>query len=188
MAVRVRAGQWWALSALLAAGALAGALLPSSALDWQPTLAYGEPWRAWSAAFVHWSARHLVANLAALLLVGALGAAAGCQGRAVLAWALAWPIGHALLLIQPRLLHYGGLSGVLHAGVAVAAWQLVAGARGVRRAIGIAVLGGLALKLLLEAPWAGPVRTVVGWDIPIAPLAHATGALAGLCCAVALRR
>jgi rhomboid family GlyGly-CTERM serine protease len=188
VAVRLRARQWWALSALLGAGALAGALLPSHVLDWQPALAQAQPWRAWSAAFVHWSVRHLAANMAALLLVGALGAAAGCPGRATLAWALAWPIGHALLLVQPRLLHYGGLSGVLHAGVAVAAWQLVAAARGARRAIGIAVLAGLAVKLLLEAPWAGPVRTMAGWDIPIAPLAHATGALAGLCCAIALRR
>ena len=128
MAVRLRAGRWWALSALLAAGALVGALQPSHALDWQPALAYAQPWRAWSAAFVHWSARHLSANLGALLLVGALGAAAGCQGRATLAWALAWPTGHALLLLQPRLLHYGGLSGVLHAGVAVAAGGERAGA------------------------------------------------------------
>ena len=153
-------------------------------LDWQPALALRQPWRVITAAWVHLSGQHLVGNLVGAVLVAAYGQAAGCGRRAALAWALAWPLSHAALLLQPALLHYGGLSGLMHAGVAVASWQLLRGDRGQRRAVGAAVLAMLALKLLLEAPWqGGPLRHEPGWDIAIAPLAHTTGALAGLLCA-----
>jgi hypothetical protein len=91
------------------------------------------------------------------------------------------------LLLQPALRHYGGLSGVLHAGVAVVAVSLLGQPNRARRAIGGTVLLGLALKVIFEAPWAGAVRQVPGWDIGIAPLAHATGAAAGVLCALLAR-
>jgi hypothetical protein len=71
----------------------------------------------------------------------------------------------------------------MHAGVAVACWQLLRAERGRRQAVGAALLAGMVVKLLLEAPWQAPLRQIPGWDIPIAPLAHSTGALAGLLCA-----
>jgi rhomboid family GlyGly-CTERM serine protease len=165
--------------------------LPRESLDWQPTLAFEQPWRAWSAAFAHWSGAHLAANLAGCVVVALFGVAADVPLPAAAAWLMAWPLGHALLALQPALTHYGGLSGVLHAGVAVAALHLVWHTRGRPRAIGAAVALGLLLKLLLEAPWGTPSRVWPGWDIPVAPLAHATGAAAGLVCAVlafAMRR
>lgn len=184
----MRSHPWWWLCGLLAAGALLGWCLPSARLDWQPALAGSQPWRWWTAAFVHWSALHLCANLLGVVLVAALGSAAGCHGRATLAWLLAWPMTQLGLLLQPALRHYGGLSGVLHAGVAVAAIVLLRQRAGPRRWIGIALLIGLLAKVLLETPWLGPMRHVAGWDIPIAPLAHASGALAGLLCAWMLAR
>ena len=193
-------GPWWALALLALVGSLvvwgidrAGQLagpgrpgMPTLAvwLDWQPTLALQQPWRWITAAWVHLSSQHLLGNLVGALLVAAYGSSAGCGRRAALAWALAWPLTHAALLLQPTLQHYGGLSGLMHAGVAVASWQLLRGERGQRRAVGAAVLAMMALKLLLEAPWqGGPLRHDSGWDIAIAPLAHSTGALAGLLCA-----
>ena len=187
---RLRLARAWLLLAGLAAlGALAlrattgpaGAAL-AQALDWQPTRLATEPWRAVTAAWVHLSPLHLGANLLGTALVAALGVVAGCGRRAALAWALAWPLTQLGLLAQPQLLHYGGLSGVLHAAVVVAALQLVLCDIGPRRAIGAALLVGVAAKLLLEAPWAGPLRQVAGWDIAIAPLAHASGACAGALC------
>ena len=175
---------WPALALLLAAGALAMGGAASADWDWQPSLVLTQPWRAWTAAAVHFSAMHLGADLAGCAAVGAFGVAAGCGWRATLAWFIAWPLTQAALMIEPALAHYGGLSGVLHAGVAVAACQVLAGSR--RRWIGSAVLAGLALKLLLEQPWREPLRQWPGWDIAIAPLAHATGALAGLVCAALL--
>jgi hypothetical protein len=78
---------WCALAVALALGALVGfALVPAQAIDWQPALAAREPWRAWSAAFVHYSALHLLDNLAGIALVGALGAFARVPWPSAAAW------------------------------------------------------------------------------------------------------
>lgn len=132
---------------------------------------------------MHLTPWHLAANLAGCVVVAAFGLSARVPPRTSIAWLAAWPLTHAALLLQPRLIHYGGLSGVLHAGVAIAAWHLLRHERGRRRAVGAAVLAGLACKLLLERPWSAPTQTVPGWDFAVAPLAHATGAVAGLLCA-----
>lgn len=170
---------WPALAAFAAAGSVVAWFLPAAALDWQPALALVEPWRWITGAFVHWSPLHLGANLAGTAVVAAFGHVAALPPRAALAWALAWPATQGALLAQPALVHYGGLSGVLHAGVAVAAVHLLA-RTGRARWIGGAVLAGLALKIALERPWAGPLLHPAGWDIAVAPLAHAAGAVAGV--------
>lgn len=176
---------WLALSAVLAGGALAVAALPlawAEALDWQPARTALQPWRAFTAAFVHLSPLHLAANLGAAALVAAWGWVAAAPRGVAVAWALSWPLGHALLVLQPALQRYAGLSGVLHGGVAAVALWLVLAAEGRRRAIGAVVLAGLGVKLLLERPWGPALQTAPGWDIAVAPLAHATGAAAGLVC------
>jgi rhomboid family GlyGly-CTERM serine protease len=155
----------------------------SDSLDWQPSLSGSQPWRAWSAGLVHFSGLHLAANLAGCVLVAALGLAARVPTRCVVAWAIAWPALHLGLWVQPALTHYGGLSGVLHAGVAVVAMHLLWRASRSQRRIGALVLAGLAIKLLSEAPWAGAVSHPAGWDVAVAPGAHVSGVLAGLVCA-----
>ncbi len=178
---------WVGLSAVLGGASLLAWWLPAPLLDWQPALATTEPWRAFTAAFVHWSALHLAANLTGVVVVAALGVAARLPTRAAAAWWCAWPLTQAGLAVKPALLHYGGLSGVLHAGVAVAAALLLVRDSGRRRILGGAVMTGLVVKVLLERPWGPPLRTGGGWDIATAPLAHATGLAAGLLCvAVAL--
>lgn len=182
-----------ACGTLAAAVAVVG-VLPASTrlgLDWQPSLAWSEPWRWWTAAFVHYGIGHLAANLAGCAVLAAFGAAARLERRWVLAWAMAWPLGHLLLLNVPALAHYGGLSGLLHAGVAVAAVALLTGppSRGhddsdaaVRRhrRVGAAVAAGLLVKLLLEQA-AGPSATAwPGIGVPVATAAHWSGALSGV--------
>ena len=174
---------WAGLSVVLALGALALWSVPRESLDWQPALAWSQPWRLWTAAFVHLSPRHLQANLLGCAVVAAFGVVARLPGQATWAWLAAWPLTHAALVLQPMLLHYAGLSGLLHAGVAIAALQLAGRAHFRGRLIGWAVLAGLAAKLALERAWVGPTQAVAGWDIPIAPMAHLTGAAAGLLCA-----
>lgn len=173
---------WLALAALLAAGSVPAWWIPAAAIDWQPGLAGDQPWRAWTAAWVHWSALHLIANLAAVAVLAWFGAVARLPWPAALAWALAWPSTQWALLTVPELAHYGGLSGVLHAGVAIGALWLVASGVGRQRAIGTAVGLGLAAKVLLEQPWGPALRSGGGWDIATAPAAHAAGAVAGLAC------
>ena len=170
---------------LLTAGAMAALVLPGAWLDWQPGLAT-QVWRWWSAAWVHWSAQHLWANLAGVLMLGALGWAARLPARAALAWLLAWPLTHLALLSRPELLHFGGLSGVLHAGVAVAALTLLFRSDRENRAWGLFIGLGLSLKLLLEQPLGPVLRQSPGWDIALVPLVHASGAVAGALCALLL--
>ena len=195
-AERLRHSAAWLLLCTVAAGGALGAAaldafvgagpVVAKALRWQPELASAEPWRVVSAAWVHLSRQHLIANLGGSLLVAALGVVAGCGRRATLAWALAWPLTHLGLLLQPTLTAYGGLSGVMHAGVAVACVHVIRAERGQRRWTGAVLLAGLLAKLWLEAAWTGPLRQVAGWDIAIAPAAHASGVVAGLLCAWAI--
>lgn len=177
---------WWGLCVLLAAGALLAGAVPSARLDWQPSLAASEPWRAWSAAWVHWSPLHLAANLAGCAVLGALGLSARLGPSWALAWFAAWPLTQWGLLLLPTsagpLLHFGGLSGVLHAGVAVTVLALLQ-RPGRDRRIGLAIAAGLIAKLWLEQAWTGPaMRDVPGWDIAVVPFSHFSGAVAGGVC------
>ena len=167
-------------------------------LDWQPALWPAQPWRAWSAGLVHWSATHLGLNLLACAALIAWGHAAALGRRQTLAWLLAWPLTHVLLVASPGLAHYGGLSGMLHAGVAIGAWALLRQGQGPCRWVGAVVLAGLVLKLVLElppwTPWAGLVpglpvdaQPLVGAPgFRVASAAHWSGAISGLVCAVLL--
>jgi rhomboid family GlyGly-CTERM serine protease len=176
---------WAALAAVLGLAAAAAFAVPNlaailDAIDWQPALAWREPWRAWTAPLLHFSGLHLAANLAGTALVGALGLVGRVPQRTALAWFVAWPLTQFGLLVRPDLVHYGGLSGVLHAGVAAAALYLIVATHGPRRFIGAALLAALSIKVLGEAPWGEALRRPAGWDIAVAPLAHASGLVAGL--------
>ena len=173
------------------AGAVLSWALPAALLDWQPELALAEVWRAWTAVFVHWSEWHLATNLMAATVVGAYGWQAGVPRAQAWAWCAAWPLTQLGLLIQPDLAHYGGLSGVLHAGVAIVCLWLMLRARAGRRVVGALVALGLIIKIASESPWGPALQHSDEFDIAVAPLAHATGALAGLLCgalALALTR
>lgn len=174
----------WAWPAALAGAALGAVVLfaaPSEALDWQPMLALAQPWRAVTAAWVHWSARHLAMNLAGCALIAWLGWRAALGARAAGAWLLAWPLTQLGLLAQPALRHYGGLSGVLHAAAAIVACRLLARPREPRdRWIGALLGGGLLVKIASEAPWGEATRAIEGWDFALAPAAHASGVAAGV--------
>ena len=177
--VAARSWAWSALALVLFLGAMLAWPADPVSIDWQPALVSREPWRALSAAFVHYSSLHLAANLAGALLVGALGHAAGVPLRSTGAWLAAWPLTQWGLLLQPALLHYGGLSGVLHAGVAVVCVHLLAAGSRAQRRIAAVLFAGLVVKLLSEAPWQGALHHPTGWDIAVAPFAHVSGVVMG---------
>lgn len=176
---RIGRRAWLGVALALATVAVLGHGLPAEAIDWQPGRALAQPWRLVTPVGVHYGASHLAANLAGLALTGVLGVVARPPLGAAIAWLLAWPATQGLLSIEPGLLHYGGLSGVLHAGVAVIATLLVVTGTRAQRVVGAALALGLVAKLGIEAPWGAPLRRIDGWAFPVAPLAHATGAFAG---------
>jgi rhomboid family GlyGly-CTERM serine protease len=179
--------------AALAAWAAHPTVAVAPAWQWQRALYGAEPWRLISAAFVHYSPVHLLANAAGCAALALWAWAAQAPPRAAAAWLLAWPLTHLLLLLHPGIGFYGGLSGVLHAGVAVVCvFALAASVRRqqgqTRRSpaqerqtlIAAVVLAGLLLKVLLELPWGPAVRPLPGWGIDVVPFAHSAGVLAGL--------
>ena len=174
---------WATLACLLGGCALAGWGLARELLDWQPTLASTQPWRAFSAVAVHYSRAHLLANLGALVLLAALGLAARVSWPGVWAWLAAWPQTQIGLSLRPDLAHYGGLSGVLHAGAAVLAIDLLIKGSRTQRGLGALMLAGIGLKVLSETPWGPALRSAPHWGISVAPFSHASGLLAGLLCA-----
>jgi hypothetical protein len=117
-------------------------------------------------------------NLMGAVLVALLGVAARVPPRFALAWAAAWPLTHLSLLVDPRLLAYGGLSGVLHAGVAIAALSLLL--QPAVRGLGGMLLIGLLLKVGLEAPWRAALVESATLGVAVAPLVHTTGVVWGL--------
>ena len=176
---------WVGVAAMFAACALAGWPVPRELIDWQPSLALAQPWRAFTAVGVHYSSAHLIGNLAGIALAGVYGIAAMVPARLAWAWFAAWPLTHLGLLARPDLLHYGGLSGVVHAGVAaIVVWVLATGRTRAQRWVGGLVAIGFVAKLLSESPWGTTLRHPAGWDIAVAPLVHTTGALAGVLCAL----
>jgi rhomboid family GlyGly-CTERM serine protease len=148
-------------------------------IDWQPDRAWPEAWRWWSAALVHFTPLHLGANLLATALVAAYGWAARVPAAVALAWIASWPLTHVALWAKPELLHYGGLSGVLHGGVAAATVWLVQCGQGAQRTVGWMMLIGQSVKLLLEQPWGAALHAPSELDVAVAPLAHASGSIAG---------
>lgn len=172
------ARHWLRLCAALAALSLLAGALPAAWLDWQPGLVATQPWRVVTAAFVHWTPLHLAANLAGCAVLGLLGWRARFGLRETAASLLALPLTQLALLLRPALLHYGGLSGVLHSLAAVAALSLMR-RPGRDRWVGAGIGLGLAAKIALEAPLGPVLQATAGFDFPVAPFAHLSGALAG---------
>ena len=172
---------WLALSAVLLAGAVVVSLADPLRWDWQGAAVATQPWRAWTGALVHWSRLHLAMNLAGLAALAVLAWRAEVEPGDALAWAVAWPLTQCGLWLQPALTHYGGLSGVLHAGVAIVAWRLWRTPGRPRRIGALLAVAGV-LKLISERPWAEATQAVDGWDFALAPGAHLSGAVAGLLC------
>jgi rhomboid family GlyGly-CTERM serine protease len=177
----LRLNSWALLAALFALGAACAWFVPPTRLDWQGVVS----WRAFSAAFVHWTPLHLGANLLGCVALAWLGIEARLPTRSTIAWLIAWPLTQLGLLLRPELTSFGGLSGVLHAGVAIAAIELMFRQKR-ERLIGAAIMAGLCFKIASENPLGPALQQVSGWDMPVVPLAHLSGAIAGALTALAI--
>ncbi len=171
---------------LLACLALLGALACGGE-SWSEALRYergaiarGEWWRLLSGHWVHLGPRHLLPDVAGLVLLWALYA----RELPPRAWLLVTvcatsAIDAGLWWAEPGVQWYLGISGLLH-GV-WAAGAAVLAARGQRA--GWIMLGILALKLALEQR-SGASLVVAGF--PVVTVAHLYGAAGGLVAVAAL--
>ncbi len=182
----------WCIPLAIAALALALGFGGEAARVWgryeREALELGELWRLATAHLVHLGWGHLVMNVTALLLLGALFdellEPLEWLGAAVVSAAA---IDAGLYLLEHDVGWYVGLSGVLHGLLAFGALRLLPKRRAFA-AVLLAVLGG---KLVLEQtvgvlPWSS-----LGTGGPVIVAAHLYGAAGGVLAvgaAVLLRR
>lgn len=149
-------------------------------LAWQAALWPQQPWTLWSAALVHLSGAHLLANLVALVVLAVLGACLHAGRAATLAVLLAWPLGTLALVWWPQITEYSGMSGLLNAMAAVL-WAHTA-LRGESKPVSFVIFAALALKLASEHAWSQPIAFDPNWGFNVVYAAHLAGAAAGAIC------
>jgi rhomboid family GlyGly-CTERM serine protease len=168
----------WA-TALVVALALLAWCIPGSA----DVLAYdraailrGEIWRLWSGHLVHFSASHLGWDLLAVALAGAWIERAGFRGGCWL-WVIAPPLVSLLLLLgEPTLARYGGLSAMATACVVFACLGELRRAEA-NRAIWWIILALVALKIGWEFFTGETIfARFDNSTVRAIPLSHAAGA------------
>ena len=178
---RGRAIRAWLLPVVLAGIAAGIALLGDSGREWlsynRQAIGSGEIWRLVTGHFAHLSVSHFALNVAGLMLVwylvsGYLGMA---QWLVVIAAVIAG-IDLGFWLLEPQLIGYVGLSGLLHgllaAGI-LAGWP---SGRAELRLLGIVLIAKIAYEQL-SGPLPGSEATTGG---AVIVAAHAYGVLAGI--------
>lgn len=151
-----------------------------------PTLGWNQSaWTYWTCVWLHANNMHLISNLAGLGITLAWGWLFRLDLTAAIAWFIAWPITHLLLvLLDPHLASYYGLSSVLHAGLSIAASSLILRPRDDgpphQATIGIALLGLLLIKCWLENPHFQSIIPRADLGMNVAPLSHWAGTISGL--------
>lgn len=151
-------------------------------LTWRADHWLHRPWTLWTTAWVHTHTPHLIGNQ---LAVGALAAVAWLlrpSPGAALAWLGAWPLLPLALLWWPQIGYCLGLSGLVHAAVAVVGVHLVWGDASIRKGQrwGAILLGGLLIKLAVERAWQWPVVWDDAANMSVVRAAHLAGAGLGL--------
>ncbi len=175
-----RQARWLAITATIAATVALQTLIGATLLRYdRAALADGELWRAVTGHLVHLGPRHLVLNLAGLVLVNALvGAHLRLAGWAVVFVVSAVTISAGLWLAVPTLKWYVGLSGVLHGLIVAGALSALTDPR--ERLFAVAVIAVIAGKLAWEqvvGPMPGTAAAAGG---RVVVEAHLFGALGGL--------
>ena len=143
-------------------------------------LLHGQVWRAWTGHIVHYSSSHLVWNLVIFL-------AAGCwleymRPRPIRAFYLACPalISAVLLLGEPDLERYAGLSGVATGVLVFLAFVQLSENNAEPTWFWVAVFGLVMVKIAVETVTGAPLLVQDFAGFRVVPLAHLSGAVCGV--------
>ena len=166
--------------AVASIAAWAGAPASATLLQWDSALWLRQPWTLWTASVAHLSTWHLLANLLTLGALAVLGSSLGAGQAATRALIVAWPLVTLTLLAWPAVRQYCGLSGLIHAAIAV----LWAHAVVHRRAypLSFVLFVGMGIKLLGEHAWLTPVSFDTSWGFNVVYASHLGGTLVGGVC------
>jgi rhomboid family GlyGly-CTERM serine protease len=174
---------WPVFTLLLIGIALVVAIIPglSGRLVYdRSAILTGEVWRMFTGHCVHFSVTHLIYNLIALGVVGLMAESRRLPGFRWLCLAGPWIISAGLLVLEPRMHVYGGLSGL------VTALVVFVGLHGLRersawRWVCVAMLIGVAAKIVLEMRTGGMLfATTDNPSIAVATVSHMMGAVTAM--------
>ena len=188
----------WRLLAVVAMICIVFLLWPDgfTAVRWQRgAISDGQWWRVISAHFAHLGLLHACANLAGMaLVIELLGASVRAADAVWVMLVSALAIVAGLAWLNPAVVWYAGLSGVVHglwAGCALLGCRrplpesrlgLRPGVPAPKLALHAAALGVLVLKLMLPSlPWGA-----LASGLPVVTQSHLYGALGGAAAALAL--
>ena len=166
------------LPIILGIGLVCGLLqLDMNTFIYQRDLMTGEPWRWWTAHWVHVGWRHYALNMLAFLSLPFIFPQ--LQRQTLLLGLLVLPplLSAGLYGLLPAVQAYAGLSGILHGIFVVAAIESLFIQR--ERKFAILVLVCIALKIGVEK-WMGYSETAQFIQAPVLIESHQIGVLAGI--------
>jgi len=140
----------------------------------------GEVWRLITAHFVHLSTSHLFYGIVCLGVVGWIIEARRYPYFSWICILSAVNIGMVLLLFEPGMYFYGGMSGIIYAAVLYLCLMGLH-ASGPRRLISLITIVAALFKIFFEFCSREPIFASQGsFPFEVVPLAHAAGALTAL--------
>jgi hypothetical protein len=176
---------WLLLCALHAVGSMLLWWAGESAykpLVWRADHAWQAPWTWWTSAWVHLNTAHLISTQIAMGMLAALAWVVRPSRRSTVVWLLSWPLLQLSLLVWPQIGYAVGLTGLLHAGVAIVGVDLLL--RRIRipkaRRWGSLLLLALLVKLLIEQAWRQPVVWNAADDMAVVQALHLSGVTWGV--------
>jgi rhomboid family GlyGly-CTERM serine protease len=152
--------------------------------DRQQILA-GELWRLWTGHFIHWSSSHLAWDLVAFVVLATLVASDSVRAMVSTTLFSAVVVSLALLILQPSIELYRGLSGIdaaLFVFVACSRLQRASEQKDPKQFLLLLVsLLLFAAKITFEGLSHSTVFAQLETRVTVVPLAHLAGAAAGFC-------
>lgn len=176
------ARRWpWATLVLAVFALFASSPQGAALFEWNRALSSAEPWRIWTGHFSHWSADHLVWDLAIFAVFGGLLELRSRRDFGFVLLASATLLGFLLPFVHPEMDSYRGLSGLDCAMACALAVSRLGDPAAVDRATGWAILGFVAIKAGLEANAARSffVDQAAAGFVSL-PAAHGLGAVVGV--------
>jgi len=148
---------------------------------------HGEIWRLLSGNLVHFSIAHLLYNLIAWLIIGTIIELNAYRYFPMLIFSSSFLIGISLLLLEPELNLFAGLSGVVSAAVTYLCLYGI-GEKGVWRWLCAATLTGLTAKTVIELGTGTSLMLLMSEEnfVPV-PLSHLVGIITALILFIFLR-
>jgi rhomboid family GlyGly-CTERM serine protease len=140
---------------------------------------FSEPWRLWTAHWVHLGVWHWVLNAAALALLPEIFLRSSRQFFVLLWFVLPPLLSLMLWFLLPQLSLYAGLSGVLHGIYLAMALAAIQDRHVAERRMGWVIALGLCAKVGWEA-YSGNSQTAKLIGAPVVLQAHQYGAGLGL--------